>query len=130
MDYCLENGYPLGAPLCGAKGVMTARRIKSRDELIPGRFGILEPPGDAPALPGPQIILVPGIAFAQDGARLGRGGGYYDRYLMGRDAMAIGLCHESAFVSELPSGPLDIRMGAVALPGGIWDARRQAWVSA
>ena len=50
--------------------------------LAPGRFGLLEPVGPRlgpTAIGTADVVVVPALAVARDGARLGRGGGYYDR---------------------------------------------------
>ena len=52
----------------------------SQSDLVPGWRGILEPPETAP-LVAPDLVLVPGLAFSPSGDRLGRGKGFYDRYL-------------------------------------------------
>jgi 5-formyltetrahydrofolate cyclo-ligase len=60
-------------------------------------------------------ILIPGLAFTNDGHRLGRGGGYYDRYLAALPATAIkiGVCFAFQLVSALPTEPHDARMNCV-----------------
>jgi 5-formyltetrahydrofolate cyclo-ligase len=58
------------------------------------------------------VILVPGVAFTRAGARLGRGAGYYDRFLAGADpaAVKVGLAFSSQIVPELPEEPFDVRL--------------------
>ena len=56
------------------------------------------------------LVLVPGLAFTEDGARLGRGAGYYDQFLMetsGRKITTIGLCRKTQLVGEVPQQPHD-----------------------
>lgn len=65
------------------------------------------------------IILVPGVAFDRDGARLGRGGGFYDRFLSGiherggARPVFVGVCFEEQLVDEVPCEGHDMRMDAV-----------------
>ncbi len=91
-----------------------------------GTFGILEPDETLPANPDTTLktlILVPGRAFTKDGARLGRGKGYYDRYLakeivgssptMTRSSHHItlaGVCFDFQIKKSLPTDDRDIKM--------------------
>jgi 5-formyltetrahydrofolate cyclo-ligase len=86
------------------------------DALVPGPLGALEPPPGAPETPPGEIdcVVVPGVAFSEDGLRLGRGGGYYDAALerMPR-AARIGVAFDLQIVATLPREPHDAALDAV-----------------
>lgn len=93
--------------------------------LRPGRFGLLEPTG--PRLPPEElaaagVVVVPALAVARDGVRLGRGGGFYDRALghARDDATVVALLFDDEFVEALPTEPHDRRVDAVVTPSGGW----------
>lgn len=49
----------------------------------------------------PEILLVPGLAFGKSGERLGRGGGWFDRYLQEFKGEKVGVCFEAQLCSDL-----------------------------
>lgn len=116
LTRALLDGKTLLTPRCEEKGVITARKIDSLSSLSPGRFGIPEPGADAPIWDRAAIdlILVPCLAAAPSGARLGRGGGYYDRYLADHHGNALILCPEALLFDQLPEDAWDKRaMGVI-----------------
>jgi 5-formyltetrahydrofolate cyclo-ligase len=93
--------------------------------LAPGRFGLAEPTG--PRLPGVElatadVVVVPALAVAVDGTRLGRGGGYYDRALAHAraDAVLVAAVFDEELVATVPAGEHDRRVTAVVTPSGGW----------
>lgn len=76
-----------------------------------GAFGIEEPTAEATRCAPQEIdlMVVPGIAFTADGRRLGRGRGYYDRYLAQKalHAYTIGVCYPHQLLDTLPTEPHD-----------------------
>ena len=85
--------------------------------MRPGAFGIAEP-GPEARLCEPReldLVIVPGTAFTAVGARMGRGRGYYDKYLAQPEvhAVKIGVCYAHQLVGELPSEPHDVAMDCV-----------------
>ena len=75
-------GVSLAFPVCGTDGRMEA--FIPAGALVPGRFSIPEPDPSVSRRLAPEeldAVLVPCAAFDESGRRLGRGGGYYDRYL-------------------------------------------------
>jgi 5-formyltetrahydrofolate cyclo-ligase len=95
--------------------------------LAPGRVGVLEPMGPRlgpTAIGAADVVVVPALAVARDGIRLGRGGGYYDRALqhVRDDAVLVALLFDGELVDELPTEPHDRRVTAVVTPSGGWQA--------
>ncbi len=82
------------------------------EPLLPGSFGIGEPPADAPRVAPDQVdlFLVPGLAFDLSGGRLGMGRGYYDRMLPQSAGLRVGLCWEWQLLPEVPMEPHDQRV--------------------
>ena len=111
----LAAGKRVAVPLCRGGGEMEARLIGAAEELRPGRFGIPEPERGAPLLPADAIefILVPALCFDREGFRLGRGGGYYDRYLARTHAFSAGLCRGIFLRERLGRLEHDRRVNAV-----------------
>lgn len=66
------------------------------------KYGFQEPEGELEEISKKQIqmILVPGLAFDFKGERLGRGKGFYDRYLKDFDGLTIGVCSSKRFLDE------------------------------
>ena len=88
-----------------------------------GTFGISEPDESLPAIPDPAhktLILVPGRAFTKEGDRLGRGKGYYDRFLgngllrcSSNDITLAGVCFDFQIKKSLPVDDRDIKMHCI-----------------
>ena len=95
------------------------RRISdlTRD-LLRGKFSVREPATHCPAIPTNQLdlVLVPGVGFAPDGRRLGRGKGYYDRLLANVRGAKCGLAFDQQVVGEIPAEPHDQLLDYVVTP--------------
>ena len=78
-----------------------------------GDFDIQEPQS-VEYTGGYDLIIVPGVAFDKNGNRLGRGRGYYDRFLCKHtDVKKIGICFDFQLVDEIPTEPTDIKMDEI-----------------
>ena len=106
--------------------------LTSMDELVVGKWKILEPPkerwGEAGKEVDPQdldLVTVPGVGFARNGARMGNGQGYYDRLLnqVRPDAPLIALAYECQMFPELAVGPQDIYMDKVITEKAVYEGR-------
>lgn len=100
---------------------MTVHRYCSEADVSTGSYGILEPSGAEFAnLSMIDVCVVPGMAFTRDGRRLGRGKGYYDRFLRKlAEARAsankpmsykIGVCFPFQLVDDIPTDVTDVGM--------------------
>ena len=97
-----------------------AAHVGNLADLVSGQFGILEPPGSA-VCAGPSevdLVVAPGMAFDGAGFRLGRGRGFYDRWLEGLTAFRCGIGFDHQLVSDVPHELHDARMGVVVTPSG------------
>ena len=83
-----------------------------------GAYGIWEPLGPAIDPRTIDLALVPGLAFAPDGRRLGRGGGYYDRLLptLRGDCLKVGVAFDEQILDDLPTEPHDALLEIVVTP--------------
>jgi len=105
-------------PFC-EDGEIIPFRLRSLDELEPGYKDILEPKTmlrlESVRIVTPELIetaIVPGLAFDIRGNRLGRGGGFYDRFLpkLPPTATIIGLAFECQIFESIPVEPHDRRV--------------------
>ena len=93
-------------------------------DLVPARFGLLEPRGPRlgpDAVATADVVLLPGLAVSARGDRLGRGGGSYDRAL-GRVPVGTFTCvllHDDEVGVEVPVEPHDRPVSAAVCPAGI-----------
>ncbi len=109
-----KSGKSIFAPRINNKNMKFYRidNINSED-LIKNSYGILEPPsGLKEAFPiKSSLMLIPGVAFNLKGERLGRGGGFYDRYLKEfPDIIKTGTTFEIQICDNLPTDDWDQNM--------------------
>ena len=95
---------------------MTANPYEGNDKMHRGKVGIPEP--TTPPYEGEiDLIIVPAVAFDKQGNRLGRGGGYYDRFLKKQShATFIGVGYDFQLVDEVPVRQHDQKMHRIILP--------------
>jgi 5-formyltetrahydrofolate cyclo-ligase len=78
-------------------------------DLVEGKFGIPEPKTAVTAVQ-PEVWLVPGLAFAVNGNRLGRGRGFFDALLRTAHGVKIALAHDFQLLDEVPAEAHDVRV--------------------
>lgn len=111
LEAALSAGKRVCVPRSYAPPRMEAVRYTSRAELRPGRYGILEPPLTAEAVPPEEIgfAVIPCVCASANGARLGHGAGYYDAFLGACPRItAVCLCFGALLREDIPMTPADI----------------------
>ncbi|HOP69302.1 MAG TPA: 5-formyltetrahydrofolate cyclo-ligase [Bacillota bacterium] len=114
VEESLARGKEVLVPkaLPDSRELIASRLLDCREDLAPGAYGIPEPKESALRVVDPlqiDLLIVPGVAFSEDGRRLGYGGGYYDRFF-GRlrpEVPLLALAFELQIVPEVPVQPWD-----------------------
>lgn len=120
------NGKKVAVPKCTGKGVMEFYFIKSPSDLIEGKFGISEPDTQKCKKATPtekSLCIVPALSFDAKGYRLGRGGGYYDRFLKDFKGKSAGFCYNSFLRLSLPQESFDIPVDIIVTENFLREVR-------
>ncbi|NCC13154.1 MAG: 5-formyltetrahydrofolate cyclo-ligase [Spirochaetia bacterium] len=109
----------LALPVSDADGTLHFFQVFSFETLQKGRFGIAEPQPTRELFPTQEdLLLVPAVAYTRQGQRLGRGKGYYDRFLSHHTGCpTLGICRSHQLVETLPEEEHDKRVAAVLCAG-------------
>ena len=123
LSDALASGKRLCVPLCVGDGLMDLHQITSLDQLIPGAYGILEPPADTPLVDTDAVdfAVLPCLSCSHGGHRLGQGGGFYDRFLSRYRGGAVLLCRERLIREDVPVEPHDCPVPWVLTERGLWE---------
>lgn len=115
IDECIRMEKLVAVPVVevGKKDLIISQITDTIRQLETGPYGIRQPKKEE-IKPVPyeemDLVLVPGVAFDRKGNRLGRGKGYYDRFLkkLPKDTLTIGLCFDFQVAESIPTLPHDI----------------------
>jgi 5-formyltetrahydrofolate cyclo-ligase len=121
---CIDAGALLFYPRVMEEGKLFFYRFVDGDGWVRGKFGNPEPEvssGKKGIQRGFDLVVVPGVAFDRRGSRLGRGCGYYDRFLsgLGGTAVTAGLAFSGQIVKEVPVDTWDIPVDVVVTEDGV-----------
>jgi 5-formyltetrahydrofolate cyclo-ligase len=113
-------------PRMEGEALVFHRIFDSSEASVRHAYGMLEPDVTRSRLEWPApaaletLVIVPGLAFDRGRNRLGRGKGYYDRFLRGLDTghgrgqtFIIGLCFHEQLLEAVPHTADDVGMDAV-----------------
>jgi 5-formyltetrahydrofolate cyclo-ligase len=120
IDEALKTGKRVCVPvILKEEKRLIAGEIHNRlDDLERQHFGIYQPRRDRVKevpLDDIDLVVVPGVAFDKKNIRLGRGHGYYDRFLSGLSSSTktIGLAFDFQLLEDLPKDPHDIPVSQI-----------------
>lgn len=120
FNQAVSDNKRLFVPLCKENNRLDFYSISSKDDLIAGHYGILEPVEDASKefrvndLAKNTICLVPGTVFDKSNNRMGYGKGYYDRFFERFDIKnRIGLAYDFQITEHIDVKSTDVAMTMV-----------------
>ena len=124
----MQRGIRVMVPVVTAAGIFEPCLLRSLDpkDLETDTMGIAVPRHREAVSPQEiDVALVPGVAFDPFGRRLGRGGGFYDRFLprLRREAASVGVCFGCQRVPEVPALAHDARVEWLASGSGVVAAQ-------
>jgi 5-formyltetrahydrofolate cyclo-ligase len=118
----LKQGKTMAFPRVMGEGEMVYLRETNWQKMVENKWGILEPSPDSlqVAVSELELVVVPGVAFARNGCRLGFGGGYYDRLLsrLEPDALTVGLAYSFQVLDNLPCEASDQKVKRIVTEQG------------
>ncbi|MCD7760268.1 MAG: 5-formyltetrahydrofolate cyclo-ligase [Clostridiales bacterium] len=91
-------------PRCLPGGEMELRAWQGREQAVRHPYGMWEPSECCPlfAADAVDLVLVPALCYDRAGFRLGRGGGFYDRFLARYGGFSVGLCRQALLQDRVP----------------------------
>jgi 5-formyltetrahydrofolate cyclo-ligase len=117
IECAWQAGIQVAVPAARLDGEYVPVWLKPGDAVALARFRVPEPVVQVLAKPDRfDLVIVPGVAFTEEGARLGHGKGFYDRMLarLGRRARCkMGICFQFQLVPAMPVSDRDVGMDGV-----------------
>ena len=114
LEQAMKDGKRVAVPKCYGD---TMRFIYMDDlsKVELGYANIPEPIADEPVADDKTaLVLMPGLAFTEDGNRMGYGGGFYDKFLAAEpDHPTVALCYDFQMVDYIPTDDYDIPVDRV-----------------
>lgn len=118
----LDMGKIIGVPKCEKDNTMNVYQIESLDDLEIGAYNIDEPKEYCKKIESKDIdlALIPATACDSKRNRIGKGAGYYDRYLRNQKFLKIALCRQKFIVDSIPVEENDICMDKIITEKNIY----------
>ena len=115
INFLISKNFSISLPCINDESdEMLFREWNGTDQLITGKYGILEP-NQNNKIAYPSVLFIPLLAFDENGNRLGYGGGYYDKYIDAHDTenihlLKIGVGYSFQKIYEVPNNINDKKL--------------------
>lgn len=114
IDWALDAGIQVLLPVSRETGELSWVIYEGETEV--GIFGFAEAVGQEASLDDVDLVIAPALAVDQLGNRLGKGKGYYDRALSGRQLPVVAVVYDDELLDSIPVEPHDQPVAAVVTP--------------
>jgi 5-formyltetrahydrofolate cyclo-ligase len=111
IELAKAEGIEIACPRIEPDGRMVMAVLES--ETKPSELGFREPTGKVVESKDLELIVIPALAIDHKGQRLGRGAGYFDRFLEQYKGRTVGLVYDAEFLPEVPSETHDLPVSLV-----------------
>jgi 5-formyltetrahydrofolate cyclo-ligase len=111
IDLAQAQGVAIACPRIESDGRMVMAILES--ETRQSALGFREPTGQVIGPEDLDLIIIPALAIDHKGQRLGRGAGYFDRYLENYKGSTVGLIYDAEFLPQVPSEAHDAPVSQV-----------------
>lgn len=116
IEEAQKSGKIIVVPICKKNRIIKACLFGNKERLVRGPYGIWEPMLEhCVNLKQLDLVIVPGVAFDKKGHRLGRGKGYYDRFLkkLSKRTTSIGIAFDFQILPSIPATTYDASVNKV-----------------
>lgn len=115
LEEALRLGKTVAVPWIVSRNEMKAALLDSLDDLPLDRYGIRTAPEPVTLVEPDEIelILVPGAGFSETGCRMGRGAGFYDRFLAQAQGFRLGITCDRLLRETIPTDAYDQQVDAL-----------------
>lgn len=127
INKCFEDNKTLLLPVTDTNSFnLDAVLYTKQTTLEKGAFSVMEPKNKIVVNKSTiDLVIVPGVAFSQKGARIGYGKGCYDRFLKGMSAIKVGLCYDFQLTALIKPDTHDEEMNYIITDKKIYNCKER-----
>ena len=120
IEYSITQNKEVYLPKCGDDGRLQFYRVFSLDGLSLNCYNIPEPSVGKEYMGNFDVVTVPGLCFGLNGKRMGRGKGYYDKFLKNKKETKIALYYHQLLSDDIPTDGGDVPVDIIISQKGVF----------